>query len=176
MKTIFLIITILFTHSTNAQQYFSHPGLDKFAGTWQYINGQDTIMLKSVVKYFDFGDIKVKGALFYYTYKSGNSIIWNNLQNSSNDNLGDFSGSLPFGSSLDSLKIGGTDKLKRKTDEGLMIINSLGNQLTFIRDIGINGGGVNFYAPGEGPLPGFTLPATIIFTKYVRPIDPDPID
>lgn len=106
-------------------------------------------------------------ALIYFASKTGSNVIWDNFNNYNNDQIADFGGNEPYGPNLDTLEIIGRDKLKRKTDEGYLIINSGGNQLTFVRDIGISGGGLSHHAPGQGPLPGYTWPAVIVFDKIV---------
>ncbi len=95
----------------------------------------------------------------------------NNLPDNYKTDLG---GSTPFGSNLDSLVVGGEDKLKRKRDEGYFVINSSQTQITFKRDIGVNGGGLSHHAPGQGPLSGFTLPATFTLQKTQIPSEERP--
>lgn len=170
MKSILFFGMLFITTSIYSQQYTTPPGLDKFVGTWQYINATDTITFKSSARYAGGGDIFLKGLYFYYNYKSGSNIIYSNLVNFSINKKGDFVGTKPYGGTgLDTLVLKGMDKLKRRRDEGYLIINSTGTQLTFIREIGISGGGLYGNEPGQGPLPGFTLPSPIIFTKVVIP-------
>lgn len=149
-----------------AQEYSNPPGTDKFAGIWVYINGIDTIKLKAVARYVEYPDVQARVLDFYYTYKQGNSILWDNIINSSDTKKRDLGGSRPYGgSNYDTLEVAGRDKLKRKKEEGYIIINSAGDQLTFKRDIGMRGGGVRFHTIGQEPLPGYTLPATFTLTK-----------
>jgi len=167
MKKILSIIILLGASlSLKAQEYSNPPGIDKFVGTWVYINGVDTIKLKAVARYVEFPGIQARVLDFYYTYKQGNSIVWDNIINSPDHKKSDFGGARPYGgANYDTLEVAGHDKLKRKTDEGYIIINSAGDQLTFKRDRELSGGGVNFYNPGQEPLPGYTLPSTFILTK-----------
>ncbi|HMK03549.1 MAG TPA: hypothetical protein VK489_05135 [Ferruginibacter sp.] len=169
MKTLLLIAAIIISSlNVRAQEYFNFEGMDKFAAVWEFANGPDTIRLYCSVRYVG-SDLKIKSALLYYTYKQGNTIIWDNFSNANNDDRADFGGTRPYGPNKDSLVIMGRDQLKRKRDEGYIVINAAGTQLKFVRDIGITGGGISHSAAGQGPLPGYTLPSPIIFIKGVLP-------
>lgn len=54
MKTALTLLFAILLQSTFSQTIISHPELDKFVGTWQYINGNTTfiIKLKKVSYYF----------------------------------------------------------------------------------------------------------------------------
>lgn len=174
MKYIILIIFIFFTLASDAQEYINPAGLERFSGTWRHISGYDTITFKSYTKYVGGPEIYIKGLVFYYDYKRGTKIILSNIINYSITGKGDYSGTRPSAHiGIDTLKIAGRDKLKRKKDEGYLIINVANNQLTFKRDIGIFGGGLSFYKTGEESLSGYTLPDVFILNKVV--ISPGPI-
>ncbi len=165
-KTLYILILLGVSLSLTAQEYSNPPGTDKFAGTWVYINGIDTIKFKVVARYVEYPDVHARVLDFYYTYKQGNSIVWDNIINSSDTKKRDLGGARPYGgANYDTLEVAGRDKPKRKTDEGYIIINSAGNQLTFKREIGLRGGGVRFYTTGQEPLPGYTLPSIFTLTK-----------
>ncbi len=166
----FCLTLIVITNSAFAQQYVSKPGLDKFVGIWQNVNGTDTITLHINQRYIGSSTYQVKHILGYYKYKSGNTIIRDNLNNLQVNASADFVGSMPYGASLDSIKFFGTDKLKRKRENGILTINSSATQIVYTRNLEIGGGGLNVHPSGEGPLPGYTLPSVITFTKVEIPI------
>jgi hypothetical protein len=169
--TFLLVIAIsLYPKISNCQQYINRPELNKFGGLWQFVDGQDTILLKCGISYVGNEYTMIQGALFYYTYKQGSLVVWNNQVNSANKFSADFVGGDTNGANNDSIIVIGKDRLKNKTDEGFFIFNSSLNQLKWVRRIGINAGGLNVHTPGQTPIPGYTLPAVLIFTKYVPPI------
>jgi hypothetical protein len=143
--------------------------LDKFTGIWQSVNGTDTIKMKCVTHYLGNGNVQIKVLRCSYTYKSGCTVIRDNMNHTGLYQGADFGGTRPEGMQLDTLIIAGKDKLRRKDDEGYLVYHAGNNQLKFIRKIGVSGGGITVYDAGQPPLPGFTLPATIIFEKYMIP-------
>lgn len=163
IKYCFLLTTIIFLTNKNlqAQEYINPSGLDKFGGYWRYINGEDTITLNCAVRYLDHGTVFIKSAGFYYSYKQGASYSKGNIMLPLSNGVSDFGGTKPYGTNLDTLEFAGRDDLKKKTDEGYVVINAAGNQLKFVRDLEISGGGLR--TPG---LPGWTIPSGIIFTRY----------
>jgi hypothetical protein len=171
-KAILLALVIILKFTTvNAQQYYNVPGLEKLQGYWRYINNTDTVTMQIVVKYIEISGNYYKGADFYYSYKQGAHFIVNNVPSSAitrSRNYGN--SSLMYGPNLDSLNFSGKDPLKNnKYDAGYVAINAAGNQLSFVRDLNINGGGVQYYPPDRPPLPGWTLPSGIVFTRYTIP-------
>lgn len=96
---------------------------------------------------------------------SGTTIITDNLLGTS----GNFIGAKPASLKLDSLIIGGKDQLKKKIDEGYLVVATDNSQIKFIRSIGINGRGMYLYPAGQEPLSGFTLPAVFILKKVEIP-------
>lgn len=150
---------------SKAQEYISPPGLDKFEGYWRYINGQDTITLNCAVRYLNPAEgLFMRGAGFYYSYKQGNSFIKGSIMLPFSNGTSDFGGSKPYGPNLDTLVFAGRDRPKNKVVEGYVAINRAGNQLTYVRDMNISGGGLR--TPG---LPGWTLPSGIVFSRYTIP-------
>lgn len=169
MKTAMILMLLIFGKFLFAQQYVNPPGLDKFAGTWQYTNRSDTVTLKCMVRYFNAGpSLYIKGAFFYYSFKQGNAVIRINLYNTTSDDKADFGGTKPYGISLDTLEVAGRDELKRKIEEGYIIHNGA-YELKFTRVPGLTGGGLNVYSNGQEPLPGYTLPSVMVFIKVVPP-------
>lgn len=165
-KISFLVIILLtLVKNTTAQEYINRPELDKFSGFWHSINGNDTIRLACFARYIGNNDVKLKTALLYFEVKQGSQQIWANFTNATNDNLADMGGAKCNGSNKDTLIVVGKDFLKRKNDEGILIINANATQLKFVRKIGITGGGLNVYKQGQEPLTGYTLPSEIVFTK-----------
>jgi hypothetical protein len=165
LKFIIIIFMCSGALQSKAQEYINPPGLDKFQGYWRHINGADTIMLQAVVRYIEYAPSKnLRAVSFYYSFKQASIYLYNNLPNSSNFQLTDFGGTKPNGSDLDTLEFGGRDQLKDKVVRGYVVINAAGNQLKYIRDMNVGGGGL--YTPG---LPGWTLPSGIVFTRYTIP-------
>lgn len=167
-----IIICTFFIVSNNgySQQYYNSPGINKFSGYWRYIDGSDTLTMQCVVRYFEFSSENfVQGANFYYSYKQGSSLIYNNLENENDIQGANFGGAKPYGPNLDTLQFAGRDHLKRKRDEGYVVINAANNQLKFVRDPEITGGGIQYHSSDNPPLPGWTIPSGIVFTRYTIP-------
>lgn len=165
-----IIAFLLLSNSIYAQRYVSFPGINDFSGIWTYTNGVDTITFKCIVRYVGNDKVQAKGSFVYYSLKQGTNVIWNNLSNSIDPNKADLAGSKVIGNSNDTLVLGGIDKLKRKTEEGYLILTANKTELKYVRNIGIGGGGLRHHGPGQAPLPGYTLPAEFTLTKYVPPV------
>lgn len=167
MKKALILVFVIISGSTTAQRYVNPAGIDNFTGTWQYFNGTDTIQFKCVTRYIGNENIQVKALFVHYTYKQGNIVLWNNFSNSPNIDNADLGGSRIAGANNDTAVVGGTDILKRKTEEGYLILNGDKTQLKYVRDIGVGGGGVRYHESGQGPLAGYTLPAEFTMTKLI---------
>ena len=171
MKKLFSVLTLLHFIFIDgyAQQSIVNPGLDKFTGHWQYINGSDTITMVVWSHYFKIDDShNLKAIAAYYDYKSGNNYIYKNAHNFADLLKSDFMGATPYSTGLDSIMMGGTDKLKRKDCSGIFVISNNNNLLQYKRGV-TGGGGMRAYAPGQGPLPGFTLPDSFTLTRIPIP-------
>src|SRR6478672_1705004 len=154
-KSIVVLLCCL-SKTAYCQQYINRPALDKFSGWWQSINGIDTIQLYCNITFVGNHYTKSTAALFYYSFTSGTVRLHNNFSNSNKIFLADFVGGDTNGSLNDSVKVIGMDNGKNKVDEGYFIVNAARTQLTWVRVIGVNGGGLNSHSPGEGPLQGYT--------------------
>ena len=165
----FFIFYIVAT-SCYSQKFLSEPGLDKFTGTWEYINGKDTLTMIILTRHHGNDSFQIRLLFAYYQLKFGNTIPYNNISNLPDNSYADFVGSAPFGNFLDSIHFFGTDNLKRKSENGILSINAQYDKLKYHRDIEIGGGGWSFYETNQERLPGYTLPSDFIMRRLYPPL------
>ncbi len=177
-KLIYIFISALFLISNTALAQdptpkagsnLAYPGLNKFAGTWTYTQGTDTVILKLKKEniFFNFGggftmDV-ISGC---YSYKKGKQLIENNLpyfNQARNHNTAIIAGNDDGGFEIKGI-IG--DKLKKRKQKITMLLstdlNTLNVTLQFPEGLCLN------------CIPGRTLPEKMVFEREGAKIIPMP--
>lgn len=168
-KVLLLIIFLAFNKRINAQtagSYITNTTMGAFHGTWQWVNGSDTVKIYLETKkvYCD-----VNGGFYWdelvgwHLYKKGSSIIQNTIPYINNvSQAAFFAGNegRPYGVAWGTLK----DITKNKSGEVILTLNAAQNQLTWKLDISP---GIKVFVPGVSPTPqrGFTLPENMLLIK-----------
>ncbi len=174
-KNILLIVAVLlFNISALAQSQginIKNPSLDKFAGTWRFTSGNDTLIFllwkENRVISYDFKRDDIKGRHFY---KQGFKIIENSIYPSMANFHSEFTllGGNKNGVDNDSLICFMDDISKKKNTRFIFIYDSVNNELIATQNDN-SAGGVMMYEPGERPLPGYSLPNNFILKKVLPP-------
>jgi len=171
-KIIPLVCCLIIQQKIQAQvptqgSYITNNSMGAFHGTWQWVNGADTVKIYLTTKkvYCD-----INGGFFWdllvgwHLYKKGNVIIENSLSNINIVNLRTFTGSNQNSSNINTIE-GGTfkDITKNKEGELTLTLNTAQNQLTWKLDVSP---GLKARKPNQPAyIRGFTLPENMILTK-----------
>jgi len=157
---------------TNAQvviptagSYQTNTTMGAFHGTWQWVNGTDTVKIYLYTKkvfsplhggYFD------DCLIGWHIYKKGNTVIESSYSGINNVDSRTFLGSNlnePSGVVEGIFK----DLTKHKEGELTLTLNTAGNQLTWKL---VNVSGLSIRKPTDPPYePNFTLPKNMVLTK-----------
>ncbi len=174
----YIILTLLFLVSNKvfsqdptpkAGSNLTNLSLDKFAGSWIYTQGTDTVklMLKKENIFVNFGGgFKMDFVLGCYSFKKGNKIIENYLPFF--NQIYNINTSLAASNTDGGYKISGsiTDKLKKRRQEITMLLstdlNTLNVTLQFPEGLCLN------------CIPGRTLPEKMVFKRVIKTITPKP--
>lgn len=168
--TYIIILALIINVKSNAQLpppggYLTNTTMAAFHGTWQWVNGTDSVKLfldtkKVWINYGDgfFADILVG----WHMYKRGNAIIESSYSNINNGNTYTF-----FGSNENEptrTAAGNFHDLSKHKEVNLNLsLNAIGDKIVWKLD---EAEGMRVRVAGDLPLAvGFTLPDNIVLTK-----------
>ena len=172
MKKIIIIFHFAFTYfSINAQLpppggYLTNTTMAAFHGTWQWVNGTDTVKLFLDTKkvWFNYGDGFFWDCLVgWHMYKRGNTIIESSFANIVNGIAYTFLGGNENQATVKNITGTIKDLTKHKEVHLDLTLNSANNQLTWkLTELQ----GMRIRVAGMPPLQdGFTLPENMVLIK-----------